>query len=402
MKTLNLYFQVHQPFRLKKYRFFNMGKDHFYFDDLLNKSIMQKVAGESYIPMNNLLLKLINAHKGGGKTEVRISFSISGIALEQMNLYAPEVIESFKALADTGCVEFLAETYAHSLAALKSKEEFEIQTRLHANTIEQLFGVRPVTFRNTELIYSDQIGEMAYDMGYHTVLTEGARHILGWKSPNFLYSNSINQEQKLLLRNFRLSDDIAFRFSNRGWEGWPLTADKYLDWVLDQEGDVINLFMDYETFGEHQKADTGIFEFMEAFLDKAARHKDVQFKTPAQIASMFEPVSVLYVPHPISWADEERDITAWLGNELQDEAFGKLYSLEPAIRKMDDPDMMRVWYALQTSDHFYYMCTKWFSDGDVHNYFNPYPSPYDAFMNYMNVFSDFKREVEKRTGETCQ
>ncbi|MDE5945242.1 MAG: glycoside hydrolase family 57 protein [Rikenella sp.] len=393
MKNLNLYFQVHQPFRLKKYRFFNMGKDHFYFDDFLNRSILQKVAADCYLPMNALLLRLIGQH---GAENVRVSFSISGIAIEQFKLYAPEVIDSFRELAQTGAVEFLAETYAHSLAALTSREEFERQVRLHADTIEELFGVRPTTFRNTELIYSDAIGEMAYNLGYHTLLTEGAKHILGWKSPNFIYANAIKQELKLLLRNFRLSDDIAFRFSDRGWDGWPLTAEKYIDWIGDQEGEIINLFMDYETFGEHQKGDTGIFDFMEQFIGAVVRHPELQFRTPRQIAAKFQPVAVLHVPHPISWADEERDITAWLGNELQDEAFGKLYSLQEKIVRLDDPDMMRVWYALQSSDHFYYMCTKWFSDGDVHSYFNPYDSPYDAFMNYMNVFSDFKREVERR------
>lgn len=393
MKNINLYFQVHQPFRLKKYRFFNMGKDHFYFDDFLNRSILQKVAADCYLPMNALLLKLIREH---GEDNVRVSFSISGIAIEQFKLYAPEVIDSFRELAQTGAVEFLAETYAHSLASLTNREEFERQVRLHADTIEELFGQRPTTFRNTELIYSDGIGEMAYNLGYHTLLTEGAKHILGWKSPNFVYANAIKQELKLLLRNFRLSDDIAFRFSDQGWDGWPLTADKYIGWIAEQEGEIINLFMDYETFGEHQKGDTGIFDFMERFVAEVVRHPELQFRTPRQLAAKFQPVSVLHVPHPISWADEERDITAWLGNELQDEAFGKLYSLQEKVVRLDDPDMLRVWYALQSSDHFYYMCTKWFSDGDVHSYFNPYDSPYDAFMNYMNVFSDFKREVERR------
>lgn len=393
MKNLNLYFQVHQPFRLKKYRFFNMGKDHFYFDDFLNRSIMQKVAQACYLPMNQLLLKQIHQH---GAENIHISFSISGIAIEQFRLYAPEVIDSFRELADTGSIEFLAETYAHSLASLTDREEFQRQVRLHADTIEELFGQRPVTFRNTELIYSDAIGEMAYDLGYHTVLTEGAKHILGWKSPNFVYANAIQQEQKVLLRNFKLSDDIAFRFSDREWDGWPLTADKYIDWIMDQEGEVINLFMDYETFGEHQKRDTGIFDFMDQLFGHIVRHADIQLQTPSQIAARCEPVAVLHVPHPISWADEERDITAWLGNELQDEAFSKLYGLKDTIYRLNDPDMTRVWDALQSSDHFYYMCTKWFSDGDVHSYFTPYDSPYDAFMNYMNVFSDFKREIERR------
>lgn len=394
MKHLNLYFQVHQPFRLKKYRFFNMGKDHFYFDDFLNRSIMQKVATECYLPMNNLLMEKIRQHGDA----VRVSFSISGMAIEQFKLYAPEVLDSFKALALTGNVEFLAETWAHSLAALTSREEFKSQVKRHADTMEELFGTRPTVLRNTELIYSDAIGEMAFDMGYSAMLTEGAKHILGWKSPNYVYANSISQELKILLRNFKLSDDIAFRFSNQGWEDYPLTADKYVEWISDQEGDVINLFMDYETFGEHQKASTGIFSFMDEMISKVVAHPAIVMKTSSQIVAQCQPTAVLHVPHAISWADEERDVTAWLGNELQDEAFNKIYSLKAKVDELNDPDMNVVWNALQSSDHFYYMCTKWFSDGDVHSYFTPYESPYDAFMNYMNVFSDFKREVESRCG----
>ncbi len=394
MKTVNFYFQIHQPYRLKKYRFFNMGKDHFYFDDLLNRNILQKVTEGCYLPMNNLLLDLMERYPD----KIRVSFSISGIALEQFTQYAPQAIESFQALANTGNVEFLAETYAHSLASLVSEEEFAQQVRLHADTIERLFGQRPVTFRNTELIYSDQIGAMAYNLGYNTILTEGAKHILGWKSPNFAYANAVHQEQKVLLRNFRLSDDISFRFSDQGWSEYPLTVEKYLQGVRKQDGEIVNLFMDYETFGEHQKSHTGIFAFMERLLSEIAASSDLQLATPHQVADMCQPVSVLHVPHPISWADEERDITAWLGNELQDEAFRKLYELREAVHTLNDPNMTRVWYALQSSDHFYYMCTKWFADGDVHSYFNPYESPYNAFMNYMNVFSDFKREVGLRTG----
>lgn len=371
-----------------------MGKDHFYFDDFLNRSIMQKVATECYLPMNNLLMEKIRQHGDA----VRVSFSISGMAIEQFKLYAPEVLDSFKALALTGNVEFLAETWAHSLAALTSREEFKSQVKRHADTMEELFGTRPTVLRNTELIYSDAIGEMAFDMGYSAMLTEGAKHILGWKSPNYVYANSISQELKILLRNFKLSDDIAFRFSNQGWEDYPLTADKYVEWISDQEGDVINLFMDYETFGEHQKASTGIFSFMDEMISKVVAHPAIVMKTSSQIVAQCQPTAVLHVPHAISWADEERDVTAWLGNELQDEAFNKIYSLKAKVDELNDPDMNVVWNALQSSDHFYYMCTKWFSDGDVHSYFTPYESPYDAFMNYMNVFSDFKREVESRCG----
>ncbi len=396
MKSLNLYFQVHQPFRLKRYRFFNMGKDHFYFDDFLNRSIMEKVAAECYLPMNELLMKAIGKHGSA----IRISLSISGTALEQMQLYAPEALESFRRLVNTGNVELLGETYAHSLASLTSREEFERQVRLHSDAMEEHFGVRPTAFRNTELIYSDGIGEMVYALGFKTILTEGARHILGWKSPNFVYANAICQDQKILLRNFKLSDDIAFRFSDRDWSEYPLTAEKYLGWLGEQDGEIVNLFMDYETFGEHQNASTGIFDFMKHLLRGiAASSPDFAMQTPSEVAATHDPVSVLHVPHPISWADEERDITAWLGNELQDEAFGKLNALREKVERLGDPGMTRVWHALQSSDHFYYMCTKWFSDGDVHSYFTPYESPYDAFMNYMNVFSDFKREVELKLGE---
>lgn len=394
MKNVCLYFQVHQPFRLKKYRFFNIGKDHFYFDDFLNRTVMQRIARDCYIPMNELLLNLIK--QSGGK--FKVSFSISGPALEQFGLYAPEVIDSFRALSDTGCVEFLAETWAHSLSSLKNRAEFEKQVTQHADEIERLFGQRPRAFRNTELIYSDQVGEIVEQMGYSTILTEGAKQILGWKSPNFVYANPLRQNQKVLLRNYKLSDDIAFRFSNKGWSEYPLTPAKYIDWVTDDcaKGEVVNIFMDYETFGEHNKAADGIFTFFQQFVTSAVEGGQIAFHTPTQVAEMCQSVAILHVPHPISWADEERDLSAWLGNELQDEAFNKLYDLRDRVVEVNDPNMTRVFNALQSSDHFYYMCTKWFSDGDVHSYFNPYDSPYEAFMNYMNVIADFQIELGKR------
>ncbi len=393
MKTVCLYFQVHQPWRLKKYRFFNMGKDHNYLDDLANRSIMQKVARQCYLPMNALLLKLIQENKG----KFRCSFSITGIAVEQFKAYAPEVLDSFKALAATGCVEFLAETYSHSLAALASKEDFAQQVKLHAAMIKKEFGVKPTAFRNTELIYSDEIGAMVSELGFKTMLAEGARHILGWKSPNYIYANAIDQKMRLLLRNYKLSDDIAFRFSNQGWNEYPLTADKYVSWLTaeDTPGEVINLFMDYETFGEHQGIETGIFDFMKALPKVTLGSGQLEFATVSEAAKKYQPVSVLHCPHVMSWADEERDVTAWLGNELQNEAFSKLYGLKEKIAKLKSADFDYVWNFMQTSDHFYYMATKWLSDGDVHSYFNPYDSAYDAFINYMNVLSDFQIEVEK-------
>ncbi|KAF5084398.1 Glycosyl hydrolase family 57 [anaerobic digester metagenome] len=392
MKTICFYFQVHQPFRLRRYRFFDIGQNHAYFDDFANRSIMRKVAEKCYLPTNKLLLDLINEY---GK-RFKISYSISGTALDQFEMYAPEVLESFKRLAETGSVEFIAETYAHSLSALKSKEEFKRQVNRQTTMVKELFGQKPTTFRNTELIYSDSIGEMVASMGYKAMLTEGAKHILGWKSSNYLYTNAINPKLKLLLKNFRLSDDIAFRFSNREWSEWPLTTEKYVNWLntIDEKEEIVNLFMDYETFGEHQWAETGIFDFMKALPARVFSDSQFEFLTPAEAAQKHQPIAPMHVPHPISWADEERDLTAWLGNEMQEEAFNNLYKIADTVYQLDDPALLRDWKLLQTSDHFYYMCTKWFSDGDVHKYFNPYDTPYEAFINYMNALSDFTLRVK--------
>ena len=382
---------MHQPWRLKVYRFFNIGKDHNYLDDFTNRAIMQKVARQCYLPMNALLLKLIKENKGAFKC----SFSITGSAVEQFRAYAPEVLDSFRALAETGCVEFLAETYSHSLAALSSKEDFVEQVKLHSKMIKEEFGKKPVAFRNTELIYSDQIGEMVAGLGFKTILAEGAKHVMGWKSPDYIYTNAIDNRLRVLLRNYKLSDDIAFRFSNQGWDQYPLTADKFAQWIADENGEVINLFMDYETFGEHQKATTGIFDFMKALPKAVLKKGDVCFSTVSEAAKASQPVGVLHCPHVMSWADEERDVTAWLGNELQNEAFSKLYALKDKVKSLKNADFDYVWNFMQTSDHFYYMATKWLSDGDVHSYFNPYGSSYEAFINYMNVLADFEIEVDK-------
>ncbi len=391
MKTVCLYFQVHQPWRLKVYRFFNIGKDHNYLDDFTNRSIMQKVARQCYLPMNALLLKLIKENKGA----FRCSFSITGSAVEQFRAYAPEVLDSFRALAETGCVEFLAETYSHSLASLSSKEDFVEQVKLHTAMIKKEFGKNPAAFRNTELIYSDQIGAMVSELGFKTILAEGAKHVLGWKSPDYIYTNAIDNRLRVLLRNYKLSDDIAFRFSNKGWDQYPLTADKFASWIASETGEVVNLFMDYETFGEHQKADTGIFDFVKALPKAILKQGELQFSTVSEAAKAYQPVGVLHCPHVMSWADEERDVTAWLGNELQNEAFSKLYALKDKIKALKNADFSYVWNFMQTSDHFYYMATKWLSDGDVHSYFNPYGSSYEAFINYMNVLSDFEIEIDK-------
>lgn len=390
-KNICLYFQVHQPTRLRQYRFFDIGKDSHYYDDYTNRIILGRIARNCYLPMNELLLKAIKECKG----KFKVAFSISGSALEQFDRYAPEVLDSFRALAETGCVEFLCETYNHSLSSLISPTEFKHQVTKHAQAIEEYFGVKPSTFRNTELIYSDSIGSQVYEMGFKTVLTEGAKHIMGWKSPNFIYNNDFHPDQKLLLRNYGLSDDIAFRFSNQGWTEWPLTAEKFLGWLQQADGEIVNLFMDYETFGEHQKASSGIFDFMAALPKIVLDSKQFNFVTPSEAAEKLKSVGDLSVPEAISWADEERDVTAWLGNELQQDAFNKLYSLTEKLAIIDDPVLWADFGHLQESDHFYYMCTKFFSDADVHKYFNPYDTPYEAFINYMNVLSDFMIRIKE-------
>jgi alpha-amylase len=392
-KVICLYFEVHQPFRLKRYRFFDLGHDHYYYDDYSNESILRKVADRCYLPANKLLLDLINRHKG----KFKVAFSITGIVMDQFRLYAPEVLESFRKLAETGMVEFLGETEAHSLASLKNREEFERQVTNHSNMIREYLGVEPQVFRNTELIYSDQIGSWVADMGFKAMLTEGAKHVLGWKSPNFLYCNAINPRLKVLLRNFVLSDDIAFRFSNKGWIEWPLTTDKYASWLnkIAPKSELVNIFIDYETFGEHNWKDTGIFDFLEHLPATVLKKTPFRFMTPSEVADSLQPVAPISVPFPVSWADEERDLTAWLGNELQTAACDKLYELTDRVNKCDYNQLKKDWTYLQSSDHFYYMCTKFFSDGAVHAYFNPYETPYDAFMNYMNVLSDFEIRLNR-------
>ncbi len=391
-KSLCLYFQVHQPNRLRLYRFFDIGKDSHYYDDFANRTILRRVAQKCYLPMNELLLELIKKYDG----KFKVAFSISGSVLEQFERYAPEVTDSFRRLAKTGNVEFLSETYYHSLASLASPAEFKHQVLKHKAAIEHYFGVVPTTFRNTELIYSDAIGEMVYDLGFRTMLTEGAKHVLGWKSPNYVYSGALAPKLNLLLKNSSLSDDIAFRFSDRNWSDWPLTGDKYLGWVKKaaENDEIVNLFMDYETFGEHQSAQSGIFDFMRYLPEVVLKDGEFEFVTPSEATRKHKPVAVLDVPDAISWADEERDVTAWLGNELQNEAFNKLYSLSEKLALVNNEDLWADYGHLQESDHFYYMCTKFFSDGAVHKYFNPYDTPYEAFINYMNVLSDFILRVD--------
>lgn len=388
MKTICLFFQVHQPFRHRRYRFFDIGNDHYYYDDYSNDAIMRKIADKSYLPGNELFLNLIDKLEG----KLKIAFSITGTALEQFELYAPEVIDSFRDLAKTGCVEFLSETYSHSLSALKDIDTFKDQVKQHDEKIFGLFGQKPRVFRNTEMIYSNDIGEEILKMGYSAMLTEGAKQILGWKSPNFLYVNAANPRLKVLMRNFKLSDDLAFRFSNRNWSEYPLTAEKYINWLLslDESEEVINLFLSYDALGEKQAAESGIFQFISAFTEQVVKNDQLVFATPSEVVNRLQPVSSVNVPGSISWADEERDLTAWLGNEMQKEAFNKLYELSKRMKRCKDQDLLKDWNYLQASDHFYYMSTKHSLDGNINRSENPFDSPYEAFINYMNVLSDFK------------
>ncbi|MBN1684957.1 MAG: glycoside hydrolase family 57 protein [Gammaproteobacteria bacterium] len=388
MPDICIYFQVHQPNRLRKYSYFDIGYHHDYEDDQKNRNILLKVAQKCYLPTNALLLKLINEFKG----DFKVAFSISGIAIEQFKKFNPEVLDSFKRLSETGHVEFLNETYYHSLSFLFSKKEFKEQVKLHQNLIQKEFGYKATTFRNTELVYNNELAEFVEKLGYQTILAEGADKILEWRSPNFVYRPKNCKKLKKLLKNYRLSDDIAFRFSERSWKEFPLTADKYAHWVHNFAGsaDVINLFMDYETFGEHQWEDSGIFNFLNHLPREIFKHPDFGFVTPNEASRKYQPVAELDVPYFVSWADIDRDLSAWCGNALQEDALKAVYGLEEQVKATKDEALLAKWRSLLTSDHFYYMCTKWFNDGDVHAYFNPYDSPYEAYMTYQNVLSDFK------------
>lgn len=387
MPSVCFYFQVHQPLRLRHYTVFD--SNHQYFDDFKNGSVCRKVANKCYLPANRLILDLIRKFDG----RFKVAYSVTGVLLEQLQHYSPEVLSTFDALAETGCVEFLGETYYHSLSFLYSRNEFIAQISKHSEIIKHLFGQTPKVFRNTELIYNNDLAALIEAMGqFDAIITEGADHILGDRSPNFLYQPRNCNHIKLLLKNYSLSDDIAFRFSNRDWPEWPLTAEKFANWIHDVNGNgnVVNLFMDYETFGEHQWEDTGIFDFVRHLPEKVLEHPDNDFKTPSEVVESYHPVDSVDVPHIISWADTERDLSAWLGNAMQSNAIHELYRIERQIKSTADPKIISDWRRLQASDHFYYMCTKYFADGDVHKYFNPYDSPYDSYINFMNVLDNLQ------------
>jgi len=391
MATVCFYFQVHQPYRLRRYSVFD--SDPYYFDEYKNAEIVRKVAAKCYLPANHLMLDLVRRHNG----RFRISYSITGVTIDQFAAYCPEALESFKQLAATGCVEFLAETFYHSLAFLYSRDEFRDQVVAHAAKTNETFGYQPRVFRNTELVYNNDLAHYVEGLGYQTILGEGADHVLGYRSPDYVYMPHGAERMRLLLKNYRLSDDIAFRFSNRQWKEWPLTAEKFAGWInqVNGNGYVVNLFMDYETLGEHQWEDTGIFDFMRRLPDLVLDHPDNNFMTVSEAAAAYEPAGTVDVPHMVSWADVERDLSAWLGNAMQSNALHELYRLEKQIKDRGDPQILHDWRRLQTSDHFYYMCTKWFADGDVHKYFNPYESPYDSYINFMNVLDNLRQRLRR-------
>ncbi len=393
MVSVCFYFQVHQPFRIKDFRVFDIGKGVDYFHQEKNEQILRKVADKCYLPMNRVVLNLLKHHP-----QFRASYSFSGIFLDQMERWGRDVLESFQALVDTGRVEILDETYYHSLSAVFSEREFSEQVSKHREKVQQLFGYTPTTFRNTELIYNNHIASMVEKLGYKAILAEGWDQILGWRSPNFVYRPKGCDSIKLLLKNYRLSDDIAFRFSNRGWAQWPLSAETYTSWVnkINGAGQLVNLFMDYETFGEHQWADTGIFDFMQKLPELILSHPHNEFLTPAQAIEKYEPMDAIDIHNLLSWADMERDTSAWMGNDMQRHALEKLYALEGAIKLSGDELLLEDWRKLQTSDHFYYMCTKYFSDGDVHKYFNPNDTPYEAYIAFMNILNDLALRLREK------
>lgn len=401
-RGITLYLHVHQPLRVRDYTVFDTAVDHNYFADpdplsgRNNEKIFQKVADKSYRPMNALLQKLLDTHP-----EFKLSLSITGTFIEQAQEWAPDVLESFQDLVKTGRVEIVAETYYHSLAFFYSREEFERQVEAHRAKIHELFGVETSVFRNTELAYNDELAQWADQYGFKGILAEGWDPILDWRSPNYIYRPEGTKHISLLLKNYRLSDDLAFRFSNKEWKEWPLTVDKYEAWMgADADQPLVNLFMDYETFGEHQWADTGIFDFFEAFVERWLAHPDHTFYTASEAIAAHAPAGTISMPSTVTWADSERDLTAWLGNSMQQEALRHLYALEKDVMRTQDTELISDWRKLQTSDHAYYMCTKWFTDGDVHAYFSPYDSPYDAFLYYMNAVRDLRWRLHEthRTG----
>ncbi len=393
MTSVCFYFQVHQPMRLARWHAFDMPRGVDYWDHDRNRAIFHRVADKCYLPANRAILDVVRERPDA----VKFAFSLSGTFVEQARAFRPEVMDSFRELAATGAVEFLDETYYHSLAGLwDDHAEYRAQIAEHRDLMRRELGVEPRVFRNTELIYDDRIARTIESLGYAGIVTEGTEKILGSRSPNFVYRPTGRPNLKVLLKNYRLSDDVAFRFSNHAWSEFPLTADKYADWLSKTGGDAINLFMDYETFGEHNWPETGIFEFFRALPGFVLAKPNLEFATPSEVADRHASVGEIEVPFAISWADTERDVSAWLHNEMQHQCFNDLRDLAPLVREADDAELTHAWRLLQTSDHLYYCCTKWMADGDIHTYFSPYDSPYQAFINYANVIEDLKRKVHER------
>lgn len=390
-QSIVLYMHVHQPYRVRHYTCFDSGVNHDYFDAPdgtreSNRDVLLKVAEKSYLPTNARLIKLLRDHPG-----FKISLSITGTVLEQLERWSPEALKSFQELCSTGQVEIVAETFHHSLAFFYDREEFEAQVQMHRDIIMRLFGQVPHVFRNTELSYNNELAQWADAAGYKGILAEGWDPVLGWRSPNYVYRPVGTENVRLLMKNYKLSDDIAFRFGDRNWAEWPLTADKFAGWLGDQVGATnFNLFMDYETFGEHQWEESGIFGFLEHLPKEWLTHPDHKFMTVSEVIDNNEAVDAVDTPNTTTWADTERDLSAWLGNGMQQSSIRELYALAPLVHATGDWDLIEDWRRLQTSDHFYYMCTKWFNDGDIHAYFSPYETPYDAFTNFMNAFQDLR------------
>lgn len=396
-KAIVLYLHVHQPYRVRHYTIFDTGTNHHYFNDhseaeTNNELMIRKVAQKSYLPTNRLLLKLLETYP-----EFKLSMSITGTVLEQLEHWAPEALQSFKDLIETGRVEIVGETYHHSLAFFYSRSEFEAQVKMHEQKIQSLFGQSPTVLRNTELAYNNELAQWADQAGYKGILAEGWDSVLGWRSPNFVYQPVGTDNIRLLLKNYRLSDDIAFRFGDRNWSGWPLTADKFVHW-LNESGDATNfdIFMDYETFGEHQWDESGIFDFLEHLPGEWLKHAGNTFMNFSEVIDAFEPRDRIDMPHTVTWADTERDLSAWLGNNMQQSSINALYGLGDKILQTHDLTLIEDWRKLQTSDHFYYMCTKWFNDGDIHAYFSPYENPYDAYIAFMNAYHDLRYRLMKK------
>jgi alpha-amylase len=396
-KAIVLYLHVHQPFRIRHYTVFDCGVTHDYFDApyddrTSNEQIAHKVAQKSYLPTNARLLQMLHDNP-----QFKLSMSITGTVIEQLEKWAPEALRSFQKLTDTGRVEIVAETYHHSLAFFYNREEFETQVKMHADTVKRVFGQTPKVFRNTELCYNNDVAYWADKAGYKAVLAEGWDPVLGWRSPNYVYRPAYTENIRLLMKNYKLSDDIAFRFGDRAWSEWPLTADKFTRWLADnQKATNFDLFMDYETFGEHQWESTGIFDFLAHLPQEWLRNEHHTFMTVSEAADAFEATDYVDVPNTITWADTERDLSAWLGNTMQTGSIQALYDLREKVLGTNDLSLIEDWRRMTTSDHFYYMCTKYFNDGDIHAYFSPYETPYEAYINFMNAWHDIKFRLAEK------